>query len=48
MLIASRRPALLNGYRHPPALTAAGAVVVAVMAGLGIYTIATQVPTLLK
>jgi Mn2+/Fe2+ NRAMP family transporter len=48
MLIASRRPALLHGYRHPPALTAAGAVVAAVMAGLGIYTLATQVPTLLR
>jgi Mn2+/Fe2+ NRAMP family transporter len=48
MLIASRRPALLNGYRHPAALTAAGAVVAAVMAGLGIYTIATQIPAFFK
>ena len=48
MLIASRRPDLLNGYRHPPALTAAGAVVAVVMAGLGIYTLATQVPTFFK
>lgn len=48
MLIASRRPALLNGYRHPPALTAAGAVVATVMAGLGGYTIVTQLPALFR
>jgi Mn2+/Fe2+ NRAMP family transporter len=48
MLIASRRPALLHGYRHPAALAAAGAVVAAVMAALGVYTLVTQIPTLLK
>jgi Mn2+/Fe2+ NRAMP family transporter len=48
MLIASQRPALLNGYRHPPLLTAAGAVVALTMAALGGYTIVTEVPALLR
>jgi Mn2+/Fe2+ NRAMP family transporter len=48
MLVASRRPALLNGYRHPPLLTAAGAVVVLAMAALGGYTLITEVPPLLR
>ena len=48
MLVASRRPALLNGYRHPWALTAAGGVVALVMAAMGIHTLVTQIPTLLK
>jgi Mn2+/Fe2+ NRAMP family transporter len=48
ILIASRRPALLNGYRHPGALTAAGAVVALVMAMMGAYTLVTQVPPLLR
>jgi Mn2+/Fe2+ NRAMP family transporter len=48
MLVASRRPALLNGYRHPALLTAAGAVVALAMAALGIYTLVTQVPSLLR
>jgi Mn2+/Fe2+ NRAMP family transporter len=48
MLIASRRPALLNGYTHPRALTLAGAVVVVVMAALGGYTLVTQIPPLLR
>jgi Mn2+/Fe2+ NRAMP family transporter len=48
MLIASRRPALLNGYRHPGMLTAAGGVVALVMAALGVYTIVTQLPALLR
>ncbi len=48
MLVASRRPALLNGYRHPAALAAAGGLVALAMAVLGIYTLATQVPLLLR
>jgi Mn2+/Fe2+ NRAMP family transporter len=48
MRVASRRPALLNGYRHPWALTAAGAVVALVMAVMGIYTLVTQIPILLQ
>jgi Mn2+/Fe2+ NRAMP family transporter len=48
MLVAARRPALLNGYRHPWLLTLAGAVVALVMAGLGVHTLRTQVPLLLK
>lgn len=48
MLVASRRPALLNGYRHPPLLAAAGAVVVLAMVALGGYTLVTQIPPLLR
>lgn len=48
MLVASRRPQLLNGYRHPAALTAAGVVVAVVMAAMGLYTLVTQVPILLR
>jgi Mn2+/Fe2+ NRAMP family transporter len=48
MLIAARRPALLNGYTHPAALTWAGIVVAAAMAGLGVYTLVTQVPSLFR
>ena len=48
MLVASRRPALLNGYRHPAALTAAGAVVVLAMAAMGGYTLVSEIPPLLR
>ncbi len=42
MLLASRRADLMNGYRHPPLLFAAGAAVALLMAALGVYTVATQ------
>jgi Mn2+/Fe2+ NRAMP family transporter len=48
MLLAAQRPALMNGYRHPAGLTAAGAVVTLAMTGLGLYTLATQVPPLFR
>jgi Mn2+/Fe2+ NRAMP family transporter len=48
MLVASRRPALLNGYAHPLTLTAAGATVALAMAALGLYTLVTQIPPLLR
>jgi Mn2+/Fe2+ NRAMP family transporter len=48
ILVASRRPALLHGYTHPLALTAAGAIVALVMATLGVYTLVTQIPPLLE
>lgn len=48
MLVASRRPELLHGYRHPPALAAAGGVVALAMAVLGVYTLVTQIPPLLR
>jgi len=48
MLVASRRPALLNGYRHPVALTAAGAIVVLAMAAMGGYTLVMEIPPLLR
>jgi Mn2+/Fe2+ NRAMP family transporter len=48
MLVASRRPSLLGGYRHPALLTAAGAVVALAMAVLGVYTLVTELPRLLR
>jgi Mn2+/Fe2+ NRAMP family transporter len=48
MLVASRRRALLNGYAHPNTLTLAGAVVALAMAALGLYTLVTQVPALVR
>jgi Mn2+/Fe2+ NRAMP family transporter len=48
MLLATRNGALMNGYRHPRGLTAAGATVAIVMAGLGIYTLVTQIPPLFR
>jgi len=48
MLVASRRRALLNGYAHPSSLTFAGAVVALAMAALGLYTLVTQVPALVR
>jgi Mn2+/Fe2+ NRAMP family transporter len=46
MLLASRRPALLNGYRHSTVLAAAGGLVALAMAILGGYTVVSQVPAL--
>jgi Mn2+/Fe2+ NRAMP family transporter len=48
MLVASRRSELLDGYRHPSAMAAAGGVVALAMAALGIYTLVTQIPALLR
>ena len=48
MLVASQRPALLGGYRHPPLLAAAGAVVVIAMAALGGYSLVTEIPRVLR
>jgi Mn2+/Fe2+ NRAMP family transporter len=48
ILVASRRPALLNGYTHARSLTAAGAAVALTMAALGVYTLVTQIPQLLR
>jgi Mn2+/Fe2+ NRAMP family transporter len=48
MLVASLRGSLLNGYTHPRSLTAAGALVALVMAALGVYTLVTQVPVLVR
>jgi len=48
MLVASRRPALLNGYTHSRALALGGAVVALAMAALGVYTLVTQIPGLLR
>jgi Mn2+/Fe2+ NRAMP family transporter len=48
MLVASRRPSLLGGYRHPAPLAFAGAVVATAMAALGVYTLVTEIPRLLR
>ena len=48
MLLASRNVGLMNGYRHPVGLTAAGAAVAMTMAGLGVYTVVTQLPALFR
>ena len=42
MLLASRRADLMQGYRHPPLLAAAGGAVALLMAVLGVYTAITQ------
>ena len=48
VLVATRRPDLLGGYRNPPLLTAAGAIVVLAMVALGGYTLVTEIPPLLR
>ena len=48
MLVASRRPALLNGARHPAWLTAAGWVVAVAMGVLGARTLVRDVPGLFR
>jgi Mn2+/Fe2+ NRAMP family transporter len=48
MLIASRKTALLNGYVHSRALSAAGAGVALAMTGLGLYTVVTEMPKLVR
>lgn len=48
MLVASRRPALLNGARHPAWLTAAGWVVAVAMGVLGARTLVKDMPGLFQ
>lgn len=48
MLVASRRPALLNGAAHPAWLTASGWVVVAAMGAMGAVTLVRDVPRLFQ
>jgi Mn2+/Fe2+ NRAMP family transporter len=48
MLVASRKRELLHGYAHPGVLTGVGAVVALAMAALGVFTVVTQVPPLLR
>jgi len=48
MLVAARRAGLMNGYRHPGALTLAGAAAALAMAVLGGYTVVTKVPGLFR
>ncbi len=44
LLAAHRRTLMPDGYRHPRGLTIAGALVAAAMAGMGLYTLVTELP----
>jgi Mn2+/Fe2+ NRAMP family transporter len=46
MLLASRSPRVIGTYRHPRWLVATGAIVVAAMLALGVWTMVSQVPKL--
>jgi Mn2+/Fe2+ NRAMP family transporter len=48
MLVAAHKTGLMNGYRHPGALTLAGAAAALAMACLGTYTVVTKVPGLFR
>jgi len=48
MLVAAHHKKIVGGYRHPVWLTIFGAVIVAVMAYLGIHTMAEEIPKLLQ
>jgi Mn2+/Fe2+ NRAMP family transporter len=50
MLVAAHKAGggLTNGYRHPRALTLAGAAAAVAMAVLGVYTVVTRVPGLFR
>lgn len=48
MLLGVRRTDLLHGYRHPPLLTAAAAVVALAMSAAGIWALATELPKLFR
>lgn len=46
MLVAAHRTEIVGDYRHPRGLTAAGAATAALMAALGVYTLANELPKL--
>ena len=46
MLVAAHRPAVVGAYRHPRALTVAGALVAAVMAAAGAWVLWRDLPAL--
>lgn len=47
MLVAAHRPTLMpEGYRHSRTLTIAGTLVAVAMAGMGVYTVVTELPRL--
>ena len=48
MLVAAHRRHIVGAYRHPRTLTALGAVVVVMMAALGLWTLVTDVPRLFQ
>jgi Mn2+/Fe2+ NRAMP family transporter len=48
MLIAAHRRSIVGAYRHPAWLAAAGTVVAASMAAMGIWSLWTQIPLLFK
>jgi len=46
MLLASRRPAIVGGYRHATWLTASGVLVAVAMAAMGAWTLISELPKL--
>lgn len=46
MLVASRRRAIVDDYRHPTWLLTTGIIVVLAMAGMGAYTVIVELPKL--
>jgi len=48
MLLATSRPELMQGYRHPRLLFAAAGLVALAMTGAGVYAMVTEVPKLWK
>jgi Mn2+/Fe2+ NRAMP family transporter len=48
MLVAAYRRPIVGDYRHPPALTAIGLVVVLGMAAMGGWTLVTELPRLMR
>ncbi|MGH7559930.1 MAG: NRAMP family divalent metal transporter [Gemmatimonadales bacterium] len=48
VLLATRRPELVGGYRHPAPLFVAGMATALLMAGLGIWTVVTRIPPLFR
>jgi Mn2+/Fe2+ NRAMP family transporter len=48
MLLASRNRRVVGEYRHSPWLTVSGAIVALAMAGLGLWTLMTEMPKLMR
>jgi Mn2+/Fe2+ NRAMP family transporter len=46
MLVAAHRRSIVGAYRHPVPLTVAGGLTALLMAGLGAYTLARELPRL--
>jgi Mn2+/Fe2+ NRAMP family transporter len=48
MLVASRRPAIVGGYRHPAALAGLGWVVAVAMTAMGGWTLWQELPRMFR